>query len=49
MSNVIYANSEETLAEDSLANNLIDGDASTIWHSVWSLPHDPLPHRVLIT
>jgi beta-galactosidase len=45
---VIYADSEETIAEDNRAENLIDGDPSTIWHSVWAEDHKPLPHFVVI-
>jgi hypothetical protein len=27
---------------------MIDDDEATIWHSVWSEAHSPLPHRVVI-
>ena len=43
-----YVDSEETAAEDGFAENLLDGDLETIWHSVWSKDHSPLPHRVVI-
>lgn len=45
---VIYTNSEELLAEDGNADNLIDDDPATIWHGVWGRPHDPPPHFVVI-
>lgn len=45
---VIYADSEEISAEDGSADNLIDDDPATFWHSVWSAEHSGLPHRVVI-
>ena len=40
--------SEETAADDGAADNLLDGDLDSIWHSVWSVDHKPNPHRVVI-
>ena len=45
---VIYADSEEQASEDGSADNMIDGDASTIWHSIWSQSHTGHPHKVVI-
>ncbi len=45
---VVWTDSEETLSEDGSADNLIDGDRESIWHSIWSQPHKGQPHRVVI-
>ena len=45
---IAYVDSEETAQEDSRAENLLDGDIETIWHSVWSLEHTSNPHRIVI-
>ena len=45
---VIFTDSEETSAEDGSADNAIDGDVETIWHTVWSQDHNPLPHKIVI-
>ncbi len=45
---VVYTDSEETANEDGRADNAIDGDTETIWHSVWSQEHKPLPHYFTI-
>jgi len=45
---IYYTDSEETAQEDGSADNLIDGDEGTIWHSVWSENHAGLPHFVVI-
>lgn len=45
---IYYASSEESAQEDGSAENMIDDDSGTIWHSVWSLPHSSLPHIVVI-
>jgi beta-galactosidase len=45
---IYYTDSEETAQEDGRAENMIDDDADTIWHSVWSEAHTPLPHIVVI-
>ena len=45
---IAFCDSEETLAENGAAENMIDGDPETIWHSVWSQPHKGHPHRVII-
>ncbi|HLK60646.1 MAG TPA: beta-galactosidase [Chthonomonadaceae bacterium] len=45
---IYYADSEEASQEDGSADNLLDDDTATIWHSVWSRPHPSLPHFVVI-
>lgn len=45
---IAYVDSEETAAEDDAAENLLDGDLESIWHSLWSVEHTANPHRVLI-
>lgn len=45
---IYYTDSEETAQEDGSAENMIDDDEGTIWHSVWSENHSPLPHFVVI-
>ncbi len=45
---IYYADSEELAQEDGSAENMIDDDTATIWHSVWSEKHGPFPHMVVI-
>ncbi len=45
---VVYVDSEETNFENSVAENMFDGDPSTYWHSAWSQGVAPLPHEVRI-
>ena len=45
---VVYADSEETDKENNSAENLIDQQESTFWHSEWSAKQMPLPHSVVI-
>ena len=45
---IAYVDSEETAQEDGAADNLLDGDIESFWHTVWSTDHTPNPHRVLI-
>jgi beta-galactosidase len=45
---IYYASSEESAQEDGNAENLIDDDPDTIWHTVWSQAHPSLPHFVVI-
>ncbi|XEC33063.1 discoidin domain-containing protein [Streptomyces fradiae] len=42
------ASDEETLKENGRAVNVLDGDATTIWHSRWSGTPAPLPHSITI-
>ena len=45
---IAYVESEETAQEDGRAENILDGDLETIWHSAWSVEHTKNPHRILI-
>lgn len=45
---IAYVDSEETAAEDDSADNLLDGDLDSIWHSVWSTNHSGQPHLVVV-
>ena len=45
---VAFVDSEETAQEDGAAENLLDGDLETIWHSVWSSEHKGNPHQIII-
>ncbi len=45
---ILYSDSEETAQEDGSADNMIDDDTGTLWHSVWSANHSSLPHFVVI-
>lgn len=42
------ASSEETEGEDGRAANMLDGDASTFWHSRWSADATSYPHVVTL-
>ncbi|MCX2180290.1 discoidin domain-containing protein [Streptomyces sp. SKN60] len=42
------ASDEETLKENGRAVNVLDGDATTIWHSRWSGTPAPLPHSITV-
>ncbi|MFD3444213.1 discoidin domain-containing protein [Microbacteriaceae bacterium 4G12] len=44
----VTASDEETVGENGRAVNVLDGDASTIWHSRWSGTPAPLPHSITI-
>ena len=44
----VTASDEETVGEDGRAVNVLDGNASTIWHSRWSGTAAPLPHSITI-
>lgn len=45
---VSWVESEELTAEDGRAENAIDGDRETIWHSQWGAAKPPHPHSVVI-
>jgi len=45
---IVYADSEETDRENNSAENLIDQQESTFWHSEWSSRPTNLPHQVVI-
>lgn len=43
---VRYADSQETVGESAPASNVLDGNASTIWHTKWSGTPAPMPHEI---
>lgn len=45
---VSYADSEEVIGENGSANNILDGDESTIWHTQWYGSSPCHPHEVVI-
>ena len=44
--NIVYTNTE-ALGEG-VADDMIDGDEKTYWHSAWRKDVKPLPHRVIV-
>ncbi|SEB97962.1 discoidin domain-containing protein [Streptomyces sp. TLI_105] len=42
------ASDEETAKENGRAANVLDGDATTFWHSRWSGTPAPLPHSITV-
>lgn len=45
---IVYADSEENFAEGDLADNAIDGNPDTFWHTLWSAPHPGHPHTLVV-
>lgn len=45
---ILYADSEEVLAEDASADRVLDGRSETFWHTRWDGSKDPLPHHLVI-
>jgi lysophospholipase L1-like esterase len=45
---VVYVDSQEVVGENASAENVFDGNASTIWHSEWYQRVDPLPNEIQI-
>jgi beta-galactosidase len=45
---ILYADSEEVLAEDASDDRVLDGRAETFWHTRWDGTKDPLPHHLVI-
>lgn len=46
---IAYADSEEHAKEDGSADNAIDGQAASFWHTLWSGPNPPgHPHALVI-
>lgn len=43
---VIFASSEENKAEDTPASNLVDGNPSTFWHTMYSVTMANFPHWI---
>ncbi len=44
----VTASDQETTGENGAAANVLDGNASTYWHSKWSGTAVPLPHSITI-
>jgi beta-galactosidase len=45
---VVYVDSEENFAEGDQAEKVLDSNAETFWHSLWSAPHTSHPHTLVI-
>ena len=45
---IVWADSEELQAENGSADNLIDNQPDTIWHTQWSGEKPPQPHEIVI-
>ncbi|MDR1010491.1 MAG: beta-galactosidase [Opitutaceae bacterium] len=45
---VIYADSEESMREDGTADNALDGQTTSHWHTGWSDEHPEHPHSLII-
>jgi beta-galactosidase len=45
---ILYADSEELLAEDGSGDNVLDGRPESFWHTRWDGAKEPLPHHLVI-
>ncbi|MFC7613304.1 endo-alpha-N-acetylgalactosaminidase family protein [Actinokineospora soli] len=45
---VTYVDSQETAGENGAGANVLDGNASTIWHTEWSASSPPPPHEIRV-
>ncbi|TRX71238.1 beta-galactosidase [Carboxylicivirga sp. M1479] len=45
---VVYASSEEEMANEGFADYLIDGDLGSYWHSKWHQKGEQHPHTIII-
>jgi beta-galactosidase len=45
---IAYVDSEERAAEDGSAENAIDGQTATFWHTEWSDKKPEYPHRLVL-
>ena len=45
---IVYADSEEHEFEDGSAENAIDGNPATYWHTQWSSSSPPHPHHLVL-
>jgi beta-galactosidase len=45
---IAYADSEENLSDDNAADNVLDGDVDTIWHTRYNGAEPPHPHLIVI-
>jgi beta-galactosidase len=45
---IVYVDSEENFAEGDQAENMIDENPDSFWHTLWSAPHTHHPHTLVI-
>ena len=45
---ILWCDSEETSAEPGYAENMLDGQPNTYWHTAYGAKNTPYPHRVVI-
>jgi beta-galactosidase len=45
---IVYADSEENLSDDNAADNVLDGDDETIWHTRYNGAEPKYPHLIVI-
>lgn len=45
---IVYASSEEISSENGSADNVLDDDIETIWHTQWGDAQPPHPHQIII-
>jgi beta-galactosidase len=45
---IVYADSEENLSDDNAAENVLDGDTETIWHTRYNGAEPKYPHLIVI-
>ena len=45
---VAYVDSEEREKEDGTAENAIDGQTTSFWHTQWGSASPPYPHRLVL-
>ena len=45
---ILWCDSEETSAEPGYAENMLDGQPNTYWHTAYGAKEAPYPHRVVI-
>jgi len=45
---VVYADSEEVTGENGSADNVLDNQPTTFWHTEWNAKQPPHPHRLIL-
>jgi beta-galactosidase len=45
---IVYADSEENLSDDNAADNVLDGDTETLWHTRYNGAEPKYPHLLVI-
>ncbi len=45
---IVYVDSEETVGENGVAENAIDGQTSNYWHTAWKTSQPDYPHCIVI-